>query len=856
MHKSTSVAGLTCLFALSAFCHAADFQSGWPEDVTRTWVGPEYWANRLQDWRIAEGRLECVAAGPMRTVHLLTRRLGKRPGELRMSVRLGRIGEQETPSGASFAGFLIGAGPDVDYRAAALCHHSPGEGGGLIAAIDGKGKVFFRDNTKSARIEKRPQAKPRATAGLPKEVELRLRGAPEGEGYRLTLSSHDPETGKQLGRATLAPVPGWQLIGNVALCSNSPPSLRNNYWFRDWQLAGSKVDVHEDRRFGPVLCAQHTLSNNVLKLTAQMGPLGEQDTQTARLEVRDGEAWKRVAEGKLIAPGWTIPFRVQNWDSTKDTPYRIVYQLRRADGTFQEYTYAGTVRRDPLEKRTIVVAGFTGNHNCRGGVERSGFPWTRDGLWFPHADLTGHVEAHRPDVLVFTGDQVYEGASPTRPERGETIILDYLYKWYLWCWAYRDLCRDVPSICIPDDHDVYQGNLWGAGGRKTDKDDKGGYVHPAEFVKAVERTQTSHLPDPYDPTPVEQGIAAYYCPMVYGRIGFAVIEDRKFKSGPNGLCPPTGGRADHVRDPNFDPKTADVPGAKLLGDRQLKFLRQWAADWGGTDMKVVVSQTVFAGMATHHGGGLMRLVIDYDSNGWPQTGRNKALHEFRRGFAFMIGGDQHLATIVHHGIETFNDAGWSMAVPSVANFYPRAWRPEKPGRNRKPGMPDYCGEHLDGLGNHVTVYAATNPGESTGHTPAALHDRMPGYGIVKFDKQDRTIAIECWPRYADPADPKAEQYLGWPLVIKQEDNYGRKAAAYLPTLKCVGMTDPVVQIIEEADGEVVYTIRAKGTSFRPKVFGQGSYTIRVGEPGTAEMKELKGVRAVAPESAETLEVRF
>ena len=73
----------------------------------------------------------------------------------------------------------------------------------------------------------------------------------------------------------------------------------------------------------------------------------------------------------------------------------------------------------------------------------------------------------------------------------------------------RDLARDVPTVCIPDDHDVYHGNLWGAGGRKAEKrdgmtaQDSGGYKMPPRFVNAVHRTQTAHLPDPVDPAPGE-----------------------------------------------------------------------------------------------------------------------------------------------------------------------------------------------------------------------------------------------------------------------------------------------------------------------------------------------------------------
>ena len=37
------------------------FESDFENTPDRIWVGPEYWANRLQDWRIHDGWLECVA---------------------------------------------------------------------------------------------------------------------------------------------------------------------------------------------------------------------------------------------------------------------------------------------------------------------------------------------------------------------------------------------------------------------------------------------------------------------------------------------------------------------------------------------------------------------------------------------------------------------------------------------------------------------------------------------------------------------------------------------------------------------------------------------------------------------------
>ena len=162
-------------------------------------------------------------------------------------------------------------------------------------------------------------------------------------------------------------------------------------------------------------------------------------------------------------------------------------------------------------------------------------------------------------------------------------------------------------MAIPDDHDVYHGNIWGAGGIAAPKaeinyeaQDGGGYKMPASWVNMVQRTQTSHLPDPYDPTPVEQDIGVYYCNLNYAGVSFAILEDRKFKSAPKGLLPEGQIENGWPQNRDFDAKTqADHPEAKLLGDRQLAFLQDWAGDWSDSVwMKVVLSQTIFANVAT------------------------------------------------------------------------------------------------------------------------------------------------------------------------------------------------------------------------------------------------------------------
>jgi hypothetical protein len=588
---------------------------------------------------------------------------------------------------------------------------------------------------------------------------------------------------------------------------------------------GADLSIPEVSRDKVICFALYTANNNILKLTAQFYPLQEGESRKARLQIKDGRNWKQVAETDIIEQGWTAPFRVENWDMTKTVDYRVAHG--------ENACYTGTIKKDPIKKNTIVVAAFTGNSIYPG-----------HGGDIPRTDIVENLKKIKPDLLFFSGDQVYDHNR------------HYAY-WLKFGREFGDIIRITPTITIPDDHDVGQANLWGAGGKKsnTGAGHDGGYFKPVEYVKEVERAQTSHLPDPYDPTPIQRGIGVYYTSMNVGGISFAIIEDRKFKSGPEGLVPKQGPRPDHILNPDYDPRSVDVPGAVLLGERQLKFLREWGTDWKGAEMKAVLSQTIFCGGAHIHGAINNRLHADLDSNGWPQTGRNKAMAEIRRAFAIHIAGDQHLATIFHHGIDDWNDSGYSFCVPSIANLYLRWWRPLEPGKNREPGAPEYTGEFLDGFGNKVTLLAVANPSpEPNGGTK--LTTRAAGFGIVKFDKKKRQITLECWPRNVDITSRKTSQYPGWPRTIDQQDNYSRKAVAYLPTLKVGGMTDPVVQVIDEADGEIVYTLRIKGESFRPKVFKEGKYTINIGEPGTDKAEMLKGIGSLPPEEKQTLKVKL
>lgn len=815
--------------------------SRWDDSPDRVWIGPEYWSNPLQDWRIAGGRLECVRAAPDRNVHILTRAVGDRSGTIRTSVRVGRIGGGPIGAGKGSFGFRVGIqGPLREYRNSLIF------GKGIDAGLDAKGRLFIRVSPTIGAKSVDPIPEKHVEA-IGESIELRLVAEPKGDSVSLRLSAHDPESGKSLGEVRLDNLAVGRLVGNLALVANYPSQTRppapdaGAFWFDRWTIGGDRVEAFEARAFGPILFSQYTLSGGILKLSAQMPPIGSDDSQAVRLQIRDGGDWKTVAESSIHPEARTAAFRIDRWNDTRDVPYRLSYALRVGKRKFEDRYWEGTIRKDPKQAAVLSVADISCNMHSA----------------FPNAGYVANTAKLNPDLIAFTGDQFYEpsGGYGIQKTPLDAAILDLLRKWYLHGWTWRELMKDRPSLSIPDDHDVYQGNLWGEGGKPTHgKLEMGGYQLPATWVNVVHRTQTSHHPDPFDPTPSAQGISVYYGAMTYGRISFAIVADRQFKSGPEGKVPPTGSRGDHVVSPDFDPRTADVQGLTLLGARQLAFLRNWAADWRGADMKAVISQTIFTAMATTHGPKRERLQADYDANGWPQAARNAALREIRKAFAFHIAGDQHLPAIVHYGIDAHEDAGIAFAGPTVNNLYPRWFEPSTPGANRPPGAPETLGDFIDSFGHPMTVRAVANP--KLRFRPFVLdneRDKSSGLGILRFDKVKRTISIECWPYLADVTKP-GTQFPGWPQTIGQHDNYARKPAAHLPLLEIQGAENPVVQVIEEPSGEIVYTLRISGTSFCPPVFKAGMYTVKVSEPDSGRLKEMRGLSAGKPDEVEKFHV--
>ncbi|MCA9202561.1 MAG: hypothetical protein KDA59_05935, partial [Planctomycetales bacterium] len=61
--------------------------------------------------------------------------------------------------------------------------------------------------------------------------------------------------------------------------------------------------------------------------------------------------------------------------------------------------------------------------------------------------------------------------------------------------------------------------------------------------------------------------------------------------------------------------------------------------------------------------------------------------------------------------------------------------------------------------------------------------------------------------------------------------------------------NPVVHVIDEATGETVYSLRIAGDKFRPHVFADGTYTVRVSDPEAGRSRQATGLKLAKSNSA-------
>jgi hypothetical protein len=471
----------------------------------------------------------------------------------------------------------------------------------------------------------------------------------------------------------------------------------------------------------------------------------EGKVEAAQLWLRDkAEAgWEFALSQPIDSLTATALFEIDSWPRHQTKLFRV---------TCGDSVWEGIFRAEPDEGSVLKLAGLS----CH-----------KDIAW-PWKEAIAELIAHDPDLVFFSGDQIYEndyGSPMYRAMTKEEVpkgMKNYLEKYRKFGEAFRELMRDRPTIMITDDHDVFANDLWGRGGIRMNGDrTTGGYPTHPDWVNAAEYTQTANLPDPVNPGPHGDGILAYYTSLQYGGVNFAILEDRKFKSAPSEvitelIAPPgfqwpdpreTDFEIEVVLDPDYDCTQLDRPDLQLLGQEQEAFLKDWSDKLKQSGrIGAVLSSSPWAHVAMYS-----PTSADTDSNAWPQSGRNRALKAIGDAPVVLLHGDVHLGTLGRHGVDAFNDGPVTYSLPSFSSRASRKWEPLEAGQNREAGAPENTGEFQDRFGNKITMYGAGNG--------------LNGYGIILFDTEKREIELQFHP-LNEERRPARVEVPGWPYTEK------------------------------------------------------------------------------------------
>ena len=492
-----------------------------------------------------------------------------------------------------------------------------------------------------------------------------------------------------------------------------------------------------------ILWTQYCQHRDTMKLLVHLDadPITPSAEEVSLWLKDDQGEWNRAGRQQMYTLSSTALFEMRGWPRHKEIGYKVTCKESSLEGVFRAEPKPGT----PL--RMIAAACF----------KDIGYPWR---------EAIDQMIKQDPDLVYFAGDQIYENDYDSPVWHATTSadvpkgMSNYLAKYRKFGLVFRDLLKDRPCIMLTDDHDVFADDLWGCGGKIMQGErTSGGYPCHPNWVNAVELTQTGMLPDAHDRGPHGDGILAYYTALEYGGVHFAILEDRKFKSAPSEvISKPITTKNFHsdnklhvqlevVSDPDFDCTKLDREDLQFLGAKQEAFLAEWAQDLKTSgQLGVVLSQSPWAHCAQYLPG-----TADLDSNGWPQSGRNRALAAIGDAPVVMVHGDVHLGTLIRHGRKAFNDGPVSYSLPAFSSKASRSWSPLKPGKNRNSGAPKYTGEHLDQFGNKMTVLGAANG--------------WNGYGMVTIAPENKTITLDFHPMNAD-RKPITETVAGWPYVVR------------------------------------------------------------------------------------------
>ena len=694
---------------------AHEFSTAWKG--SRRWIGPEFWASSLADWRIEDG--EVVAnPGPDRKLHWLTgTTTGLDSFTLESVVRLAGKSKPESPP--SWAGFRFGLSRKNPEPRSVLSPDVIAEG--IEGGLRSNGKLFLgASEAEAAKLVAGPTT-------------LRIEVTISGETARLVLRAE----GQKARAEVSADFPAAAVAGDIALVSSSAANIPGEpaWRFRSFKATGPGLVDRPGLAFGPVLWTQYTTTGHTLRLLAHFAPVETKPAPEARLEWRAGPEWIPALSSPIDARTHSALFRFEAWDASRPVDYRVV--LRWQD---QDHEWRGTIRAEPKDPAPIALAVLS-------GCDLRLFPFTR---------LVDQLRDQDPDLVCFAGHHLDFRPAGSRAS-ADDLWLDYLTNLHRFGWVWRDLLKDRPCLIRPD-----TSGLPPSAETKTNgpSGQSNAPKQPTDLTARARFVQTAHMPEAAAPAlPEAKPGDQPALELTYGGIPMIVLDGETFRT------PPETALAGLDR-ATLAPAQTDVESAELLGPEQEEFLGEWARRTNSAPFRIVLAGLPFCQNFTHEGPSLTESSFSLDCAGWPKHKRDKILESLQEAPTLVVHPGGAPGMVLQYGFGAFDDGPMALVVPALAGAALRGWwPPDKPG-SAAAGV----GRFTDPFGNRFTAWAAANPQRAvTELDPAtAAPDllaalRGSGYGIIGIDTAQRKATLTLWIHPVAMAAPA--RFPGFPVVL-------------------------------------------------------------------------------------------
>lgn len=810
--------GLLIFVMLVSACtpnkNQAKFESNWHVQNNRQWIGPEYFAENINNWEINKGKLTCLnKENALAELHILPVLFKNDSGNVSIRMKVNVTATQASPGSQLYAGIKIWNQPTGQKTS------------GFIFGINNKKQLFIANNEPSQLLAHATLKNLPDTGLLTLKINIDASNTVQLQYHQTSVSYNLPESAGK-----------YCSIICVSNNNHTPVS------FSGLLINGSKTQIDNSRNFGPIISTLNGVNINKRKMAVHFAPVSPQDPDTFIIEFKEPDSivWRTQKQVKIDKNKWYNIISLDFLNPGKQYQYRIIYQLPYKKDIQKKYFYQGLLPSALNNTDTVQFITLAGN----------AYPETTSELISGNQlnnKFNKALNNLKPAAILFTGN--FTGEYHINGHKNYTVN-DFRNSWLKFCYNYQLALKNNFSILIPGTKEYLQKKIWGEGRIQentypTDSvfpeqyenksyqwhQQQGGFMASATYINYMENMYTAHLPYTPETDSNLAGIQSISGAVTISGIDFALLESFKFKTAPANTI-------NKVEIYNGIPWKRWTPTsllnnteAQIIGSHQLTYTNKWAEHWGNCYFKVAIMHAPFYQLATYPDSlyyfteypytstinippqeSTDILLKDLSSNGWPGHARDNIVQTLSKANIFSISGNSNIGSVVKYGISYNASGGVNFNTPYVSEANGYRWCPKKTGHD-KPAN-NYHGDYLDGFRNRISVWQIE-----------ASHDTsfLKRFGLVSFNKSNGTISSICY-LYTPGGIKNSMQH-----TISASDNGNTRARYNLPPLvfNNAPANNYVVTIKNNANNKINAVFRAFTDSIPLKVAEKTLYTIMV-----------------------------